>query len=54
MRPGLLAAAIRDIVGRHGLGTPATASDHDAPNADPLAFINGHHPQPGLPHHARI
>jgi hypothetical protein len=26
MRPGLLAAAIRDIVDRHGVGTPATAS----------------------------
>jgi hypothetical protein len=32
----------------------AAASDHDALNADLLAFINGHHPQPGLPHHARI
>jgi hypothetical protein len=26
MRPGFLAAAIRDIVGRHGVGTPASAS----------------------------
>jgi hypothetical protein len=26
MRPGLLAAAIRSIVGRHGVGTLATAS----------------------------
>ena len=26
MRPGLLAAAIGDIAGRHGVGTPATAS----------------------------
>jgi hypothetical protein len=26
MRPGLLAAAVRDIVGRYGVGAPATAS----------------------------
>ncbi len=37
-----------------GAGHGLYVSDHDALNADLLAFINGHHPQPGLPHHARI
>jgi pimeloyl-ACP methyl ester carboxylesterase len=36
-----------------GAGHGLYASDHDTLNADLLAFINGHHPQPGLPHHAR-
>ena len=36
-----------------GAGHGPYASDHDTLNADLLAFINGHHPQPGLPHHAR-
>jgi pimeloyl-ACP methyl ester carboxylesterase len=36
-----------------GAGHGLYASDHDALNADLLAFINGHHPQPGQPHHAR-
>ena len=36
-----------------GAGHGLYASDHDALNADLLAFINGHHPQPGLPHYAR-
>jgi pimeloyl-ACP methyl ester carboxylesterase len=34
---------------QHGL----YASDHDALNADLLAFINGHRAQPGQPHHTR-
>jgi non-heme chloroperoxidase len=36
-----------------GAGHGLYASGHDTLNADLLAFINGHHPQPGLPHHAR-
>ena len=36
-----------------GAGHGLYASDHDTLNADLLAFINGHRPQPGLPHHAR-
>jgi hypothetical protein len=37
-----------------GSGHGLYASDHDTLNGDLLAFINGRHPQPGLPHHARI
>jgi non-heme chloroperoxidase len=37
-----------------GAGHGLYASDHDALNADLLAFINGHRPQSGQPHHARI
>ena len=37
-----------------GAGHGLYASDHDTLNADLLAFINGHRPSPGLPHHARI
>jgi non-heme chloroperoxidase len=37
-----------------GAGHGLYASDHDTLNADLLAFINGHRPQPGLPHHDRI
>lgn len=36
-----------------GAGHGLYASDHEALNADLLAFINSHDPQPGLPHHAR-
>jgi non-heme chloroperoxidase len=36
-----------------GAGHGLYASDHEALNADLLAFINGHRPQPGQPHHAR-
>jgi pimeloyl-ACP methyl ester carboxylesterase len=36
-----------------GAGHGLYASDHDALNADLLAYINGHRPQPGPPHHAR-
>jgi non-heme chloroperoxidase len=37
-----------------GAGHGLYASDHDMLNADLLAFINGHRPQPGLPDQARI
>jgi len=36
-----------------GAGHGLYASDHDALNADLLAFINGHHGHTGLPHHPR-
>jgi len=36
-----------------GAGHGLYASDHDALNADLLAFINGHHGHAGLPHHPR-
>jgi non-heme chloroperoxidase len=36
-----------------GAGHGLYASDHDALNADLLAFINGHHPQAGQPPHAQ-
>jgi pimeloyl-ACP methyl ester carboxylesterase len=36
-----------------GAGHGLYASDHEALNADLLAFITGHRPQPGLPHHAQ-
>ena len=36
-----------------GAGHGLYASDHEALNAELLAFINGHRAQPDLPHHAR-
>ncbi len=36
-----------------GAGHGLYASDHDALNADLLAFINGHRVHAGLPHHSR-